>query len=118
MNKEIREIYYSKEYEDYYGTLSDSVREKYDYVEYIIKTIRVVNKKFVKHLEDTDLYEARMSVGNNEYRTILFAIDRANFIESSRILFLNSFLKKSTKDYKKEIKAAYKILENYRRKQS
>lgn len=118
MNKEIREVYYSKVYEDYYGKLSDSVKEKYDYVEYIIKTIRVVNKKFVKHLEDTDLYEARMLVGNNEYRTILFAIDRESFVEASRILFLNSFLKKSTKDYKKEIKTAYKILENYRRKQS
>lgn len=115
MDIEIREIIYSPDYEAYYSELNDDIREKYDYVEHIIKTIKVVSKKFVKHLEDTDLYEARMSVGNNEYRTILFAIDKTSFIESSKVLFLNSFLKKSTKDYKKEIKKAYKILDNYRR---
>lgn len=79
MDIEIRDIIYSPEYEAYYAELNDDVREKYDYVEHIIKTIKVVSKKFVKHLEDTDLYEARMSVGNNEYMTILFAIDKTNF---------------------------------------
>lgn len=104
-----------KEYEAYYNGLSDRVKAKYDYVETIIRTIRIVNIKFVKHLEDTELYEARMSVGSNEYRTILFAVDNMNFIEATKVLFLNSFLKKSTRDYKKEIKNAYSILEKFRR---
>ena len=59
---------------------------------------------------NTDLYEMRVSVGTNEYRTVLFAIDHDNIIQSTRILLLNGFLKKSEKDYKKQISKAEKIL--------
>lgn len=52
----------------------------------------------------------RVSVGTNEYRTVLFAIDHDNIILSTKILVLNAFLKKSTKDYKKQIEIAEKIL--------
>ena len=38
-------------------------------------------------------------LGNNEYRTIIFTIDTQSFMESKRVLFLNSFLKKGTKQY-------------------
>lgn len=75
----------------------------------IIAEIRVVNTKLIKKLVDTDFYELRISVGN-EYRVILFTIDNENFIEAQHILLLNGFLKKSTKDYKKEIEKAKQIL--------
>lgn len=88
-------------------------KTKYDYVEMIIKTQYVVNKKFVKNLEGSEFYEARVSVGSNEYRTIVFAIDSLSFIESKRVLFLNSFLKKDTKQYKGEIETARQILNKY-----
>ncbi len=114
MNDYIREIYYSDEYNNYLKSLSPRVREKYNYVEQIIKTIKVVNKKFVKVIEGTDFYEARISVGSNEYRTIIFAIDTESFIECSRVFFLNSFLKKDKKQYKKEIEIATKILNQYK----
>ena len=81
----------------------------YDYK----KTQYVVNKKFVKNLEGTEFYEARVSVGNNEYRTIVFAVDSLSFMESKRVLFLNSFLKKDTKQYKGEIETARLILNKY-----
>ena len=42
--------------------------------------------KFVKHLEKTDLYEMRVSVGTNEYRTVLFAIDQENVIEAKNVI--------------------------------
>ena len=89
------------------------VRVKYDYVEQIIATIKVVSTKFVKNIEGTDFYEARVSIGSNEYRTVMFAIDAISFIESSRIIFLNSFLKKSKKQYKQEVEIANKILRKY-----
>lgn len=114
MGKDIREIYYSDAYQSYLKTLNQRVKEKYSYVEQIIKTIKVVNKKFVKAIEGTVFYEARVSVGSNEYRTILFAIDAENFIECSSVLFLNSFLKKDKKQYKKEIETATKILNQYK----
>ncbi len=35
----------------------------------------------------------RVSVGSNEYRTVLFAIDNSNVILSTKIILLNGFLK-------------------------
>lgn len=113
MKEEIRIIYYSPDYEAYLASIPKKVREKYDYVEQIIKTVKVVSTKFVKKIEGTEFYEARISVGSNEYRTVVFAVDAANFIESSRVIFLNSFLKKDTKQYKKETDIARKILKKY-----
>lgn len=89
----VREIYYSEEFEKYYDNLSSKIQTKYDYVEHIIITQYVVNEKFVKHLEGSRFYEARVTIGTNEYRTILFAIDSESLMESKRVLFLNSFLK-------------------------
>ena len=53
------------------------------------------------------------SVGSNEHRTIVFAIDSQSFMECKRVLFLNSFLKKSTKQYKGEIETARQIMNKY-----
>jgi len=114
MKEDIRETYHSLEYDEYYANLDEKVKAKYDYVEMIIKTQYVVNKRFVKNLEGTEFYEARVSVGTNEYRTIVFAIDSLSFMESKRVLFLNSFLKKSTKQYKNEIETARQILDKYK----
>ncbi len=113
MNDVLREIYYSEEYEEYYANLDKRIQEKYDYVEQIIRTQYVVNKKFVKNLEESEFYEARVSVGTNEYRTIVFAIDSQSFIESKRVLFLNSFLKKDAKQYKGAVREARRILTKY-----
>lgn len=113
MNEDIRETIHSFEYEEYYESLDDRTKEKFDYVEMIIKTQYLVNQKFVKKLEGTEFYEVRVSVGYNEYRTILIAIESQSFIECKRVLFLNSFLKKSTKQYKKEVETARKILKQY-----
>ena len=91
--KEIRVVYKTPQFEAFYASLPVKVQ-----------TI------FVKHLENTDLYEMRVSVGNNEYRTILFAVDKSNIIESTKIVLLNGFLKKSTKEYRKQIELAQSIL--------
>ena len=113
MNEDIRETLHTLEYEEYYASLDEKTKAKFDYVESIVKTQYMVNKKFVKNLEGTEFYEARVSVGTNEHRTIIFAIDSISFIESKRVLFLNSFLKKSTKQYKREVENARQILNKY-----
>lgn len=95
----IRELYFSDEFTEFYEKLQDKVKAKFEHTMDIIRTEYVLNTKFVKHLENTDLYEMRVSVNFNEYRTILFAVDNDNIILSKRILLLNGFLKKSTKDY-------------------
>lgn len=109
----IRELYFSEEFWEFYHLQETRVQEKFDYVLSVVRSEKVISTKFVKHLETTDLYEMRVSVGNNEYRTILFAIDHDNIIASTKIIVLNAFIKKSTKDYKKQIKVANEILRRY-----
>ena len=109
----IRELYFSDEFTEFYEKLQDKVKAKFEHTMDIIRTEYVLNTKFVKHLENTDLYEMRVSVNFNEYRTILFAVNNDNIILSKRILLLNGFLKKSTKDYSKQIKVAKQILEDF-----
>lgn len=107
---EIRVVYKTPQFEAFYNSLPPRVQTKFKYVIDVVTTIYDVSTKFVKHLNDTDLYEMRVSVGSNEYRTILFAIDKANIIESTKIILLNGFLKKSNKDYRKQIEIAQSIL--------
>jgi phage-related protein len=109
----IRELYFTAEFTKFFEQLDDSVKSKFYYTMDLVRTIRVLSKNFVKHLENTELYEMRISVGNNAYRTILFAMDNRNVMLAQRILLLNGFIKKSTKDYNKQIKQAYKILKQY-----
>jgi phage-related protein len=107
---DIRIIYKTEEFEKFYAGLSESVKRKFEYVFNVVQTVYNLPQKFVKKLENTDFYEMRVSVGTNEYRSVLFSIDHENVIESTRIILLNGFLKKSRKDYKKEIDKAENIL--------
>ena len=112
-DNDIRELYFSDEFVKFYDMLQDKVKAKFEHTMDVIRTEYVLSTKFVKHLENTDLYEMRVSVSTNEYRTILFAVDDDNFILSKKILLLNGFLKKSTKDYNKQIKIAERILKDF-----
>ena len=112
-DSDIRELYFSEEFLEFYNTLEDRIKTKFEHTMDIIRTEYILSTKFVKHLENTDLYEMRVSVNFNEYRTVLFAVDNDNIILSKRILLLNGFLKKSTKDYSKQIKVAKQILEDF-----
>lgn len=108
--KYIRNVFWTDEFTEFYKGLPDKVRTKFDYVISVVKTESIVSTKFVKHLENTDLYEMRVSLGNNEYRTIMFTMDNKNVILATEIILLNAFQKKSTKDYQKQIKIAENIL--------
>lgn len=105
----MRNIIRSSEFDTFYQSLPASAQQKVLYALSVITEIRTVSAKLVKKLVGTDFYELRISV-DNEYRVILFAIDHENFIEAEQILLLNGFMKKSTKDYKKEIAKAQRIL--------
>ncbi len=109
-NTNIRRILRTPEFDDFFFSLPSQVRDQFEYVFLVFQTVYNVSTKFVKHIENTELYELRVSVGPNEYRTIIFAIDHQNIIESTRIILLNGFLKKSSKDYKKQIEKARSIL--------
>jgi len=107
----MRTLLRSTAFDEFYNSLQMKVQNKVKYALNIIAELKVVNTKMVKKLVETDFYELRISVGN-EYRVILFTIDQENFIEAEQILLLllNGFMKKSTKDYKKELLKAQQIL--------
>ena len=79
----IRHIIYSDEFEEYYASMNEQLKKKYDYALQIVKSQYVVSSKIVKSLEKTDFYELRISISSNEYRTILLAVDHDNFIQSN-----------------------------------
>lgn len=108
----MRIVIRSTEFDEFYNFLPANVQNKVQHAMNVIAEIKVVNTKLVKKLVGTDFYELRITVGN-EYRVILFTIDHENFIEAEQILLLNGFMKKSTKDYVKEIRKAEQILNNY-----
>lgn len=110
--KYVHNILRTPEFMEFYGSLPAKVQTKFQYVMNVIATVYNISTKFVKHLENTDLYEMRVSIGTNEYRTVLFAIDHDNVIECKNIILLNGFLKKDSKDYRKQIEIAIRILNN------
>lgn len=109
--EKVREVYHSKEFEDFFKSLNKRVQEKYLWTIYITETIKVLPSKYVKKVIDTEFYEMRVSIGYNEYRTIIFATDCGNVSMAKEIYLLNGFLKKSSKNYKNQIRIAIKIME-------
>ena len=109
-----RDIRMTETFIEFLKSLEPKVRKKYLYVIQVLKTESVVSEKFIKHLENTNLYEMRVSLSSNEYRTIVFSIDAVNIISATKVLLLNSFLKKDTKQYRSEINKAVKLLEEWR----
>lgn len=104
-----RELIYSSEYMDFYRKSNRRTQEKLLYATLILETVTPVPSKFVKKLVGTDFYEMRISV-DTEIRVILFSIDNDNINEAKSVVFLNGFIKKSTKDYEKAIAEGLKIL--------
>jgi hypothetical protein len=91
---------------------SERVSLKFFQLIEVIGEVKVVNSNFLKKLQSTQFYELRIKAGN-EYRIVIFAIDHLNFSECTKAVCLFGFQKKGTKDYKKAIKQAEKILEEY-----
>ncbi len=105
----MRRVIRSREFDAFFEWLPSNVQEKVLYALSVIADIKVVSTKLVKKPVDTEFYELRISM-NNEYRVIVLAIDSDSFIESGQVLLLNGFVKKSTKDYRREVDKARRIV--------
>ena len=105
----MRTLFITSEFTAFIESLDQSTKEKISYLSEILTMQPVINTKVAKKLINTDFYELRIQV-KNEYRIIVFAIDYDKINQSKNILLLNGFMKKSTKDYDKQIKIATKIL--------
>jgi hypothetical protein len=109
----MRNLQFTDEFLEFINQSESNVKTKINYLFEVIKTQAVINSKVAKKLVNTDFYEIRIQI-NNEYRVIVFTLDHDNITQSKEILFLNGFIKKSTKDYDKQIKKAAKILEQWK----
>ncbi len=108
----MREITITPECLDFIDNQNERVSIKFFQIIEVIGEVKVVHTNFVKKLMNTQFYELRIKAGN-EIRIIIFAIDHLNFAECTKAVCLCGFLKKSTKDYKKAIKQAEKLLNDY-----
>jgi hypothetical protein len=108
----IRNVVLTDDFSQYYYTLDERTKDKYVESIKVLEEVYILSKKFVKKLVSTkeNLYELRILVGFNEYRSILLSANHDNIIQATEIVILNGFLKKSTKDYDKQIKRAINIL--------
>ena len=99
---------YKNYFWDFYNSQKASVQGKIDFVIGLVRTLRIVPEKFLKHLEGTDgLYEMRIKVGSNIYRVFCF------FDEGNLVILLGGFQKKSTKTPSGAIANAEKLKKEY-----
>jgi phage-related protein len=105
----IREIYYFKDYYlDFFNSLNEDVKLKFNWTLQLIATVKRVPEKYLKHLTGTSgLYEVRVEVGSNIYRVFCF------FDRGQLIVLINGFQKKTQKTPKNEIELAERIKKEY-----
>ena len=73
----------------------------------MLKYLEVIPEKYLKHIEEADLYEIRVSFGNNIFRIFCF------FDKGRLVIILNGFQKKTQKTPKTEIDRALKLKKEY-----
>lgn len=107
--EKIRQIIFFKDYFlDFYNDQTGKVKDKIEYVLFVISVAERIPARFFKHLSGTDgLYEIRVEYQGNIYR-IFSCFDEGNLV----VLF-NGFQKKSRKTPTGEIEKALKIKTEY-----
>lgn len=109
----MRKVLVSEECDTFMLNSSKRVQDKFDYLLTVISQEQIVSKNFVDKLVGTDYYELRIKA-ENQVRVVVFSIDNLNFNLSKRVILLNAFIKKSTKDYKPAIAIADKLFNKYK----
>ena len=73
----------------------------------MLQYLEIIPDKYLKHIEKTDLYEIRVSFGNNIFRILCF------FDKDRLVIILNGFQKKTQKTPKTEIDRALRLKKEY-----
>ena len=108
-DKFIRNIFFYKNYYlEFYSTLDQAVKLKFDWTLKLIITTERIPVKYFKHIEvSIGLYEIRVEYGSDIYRVFCF------FDKGKLIIILNGFQKKTQKTPRNEIKLALNIKKQY-----
>ena len=108
MEQKRKLIFFKNYFDDFYNSLSSKVKDKIDYVLFLVTVANRIPSKFFEHVTGTDgLFELRIEFESNIYR-IFCCFDEGNLV----VLF-NGFQKKSQKTPRTEIDKALKIKEEY-----
>ena|SRR4030043_2378073 len=106
--KQIREvIFYGDYFWEFYYKQSRKVKDKINWTIGLLKFLQIIPEKYLRHIEETDLYEIRVSFGNNIFRIFCF------FDKDRLVIILNGFQKKTQKTPKKEIDRALRLKQEY-----
>ena len=108
MQKKRQLIYFRNYYWDFYNAQTEKVKDKIDYVLFLVTVADRIPKKFFDQMTGYDgLFEIRIEFESNIFR-IFCCFDEGNIV----VLF-NGFQKKTQKTPKKEIEQALQIKEEY-----
>jgi phage-related protein len=108
MEQQRQIIYYKDYFLEFFNQQTEKVKEKIDYVLFLVGVAERIPQKFFQHLEGTNgLYEIRIEVQGNIYR--IFCC----FDEGKVVVLFNGFQKKSQKTPKQELDRAIKIMDDY-----
>ena len=108
MEKKRQLIYFKSYYWDFFNSQTEKVKDKIDYVLYLISNTERIPKKFFESMTGYDgLFEIKIEFESNIFR-IFCCFDKGNLV----ILF-NGFQKKTQKTPKKEIEKALRIKKEY-----
>ena len=107
-----REIKITPECHAFIAGQPQRVLDKFYEVIAVLVGIRVVGAPYIKKLTNTQFYELRIKAGQ-EYRFILYPVDHKNFTLAKKVICLNGFVKKSTKDYRKAVSRGNELLKIY-----
>ena len=107
--EQIRElIFYRHYFHELFDQQTEKIKEKIDYVLFVVTHADRVPEKFLKHMEgQKGLYEIRVEVGNKIFR-IFRCFDKGKVVVLS-----NGFQKKTQKTPKQEIELAIKLMNEY-----
>lgn len=101
-------IYFKNYFLDFFDQQSEKVKEKIDYILFLITVAGRIPQKFFQHLEGTNgLYEIRVEYQGNIYR--IFCC----FDEGKLVVLFNGFQKKTQKTPYGELDKAVKIMNQY-----
>lgn len=100
-------IFYGDDFWDFYHKQNQKVKKKINWTLGVIRDLEMIPEKYFKHIIGTDLYEVRVSSGNNIFRIFCF------FDKGKLVIVLNGFQKKTQKTPKKEIEKALTLQKAY-----
>jgi len=108
MVKKRQLIYYKNYFWDFFNAQAEKVKDKIDYVLFLVTVAERIPKKFFDQITGFDgLFEIRIEFESNIFR-IFCCFDEGNLV----VLF-NGFQKKTQKTSKNEIEKALKIKQEY-----